>query len=244
MSKGLGLLVATILCFTFPGERPAMADSVQVTAWTYGWGCTGGTQTVAGSTIATASSLCVDNFDGGAESTSNALATRDPTTPLNNTITVRADSWSINGDNADAEAISSWNEQVNVYGGSGQGWLWLDFSYNGSLGWAGYGIAEAQFSGPGEGACDSPPGQCLYIVPFTFGQRLDLAFTEDAFVSSGYGSAWANLDISAPTYWFTDTNGNPIRGSFSPEPGTLVLLGSGLLGFAGFSKSRLFRRRD
>lgn len=243
MSKGLGLLVATILCFTFPGERPAMADSVQVTAWTYGWGCTGGTQTVVGSTTATASSLCVDTFDGGAESTSYAAATRDPKTPLNNTITVRADTWSKNWDNADAEAIGSWNEQVTVYGGSGQGVLWLDYPINGTVNWTGQAIATADFQGTLYG-CYPGPGDCVDYIPFTFGQPFELTAGVDAFVSAAYGSADASLEVGPPGYWFTDINGNPIRASFSPEPATLILFGTGLMGFAGLTRNRRPRKRE
>ncbi|MGD0697526.1 MAG: PEP-CTERM sorting domain-containing protein [Terriglobia bacterium] len=248
MSKGLGLLVATILCFTFASERPAMADGVSAMAWTWGWGCPYVSQTGVGSTIASAFSHCVDTYDGGAESTGYTLVTRHLNTPLDNTIIVSAQSSAVNLDNTWAGATGSWSEWVNVYGGSGQGLLWMGYDISGSQDWGGGAIVDqACLQTIDLNYCfelSSPPWGALDVIPFTFGQPFELTASLDAAVVASFGYADASLEVGPPSYWFTDINGNPIRASFSPEPATLFLLGIGLMGFAGLTRNRRPRRRE
>jgi hypothetical protein len=245
------LLVVSTLCFVLSAERLLIADSVQATAYTWGWGCSRDSQAQQGSTKATASANCVDTTGAGAESSGYALVTRDPQTALGSTITVSALSSANNGDNTWAGATGSWNESVVVSGGTGQGLLWLYYGVSGSLVWGTFSSIEQDcITGVFHSDCffphEQPPVNFVDIIPFTSGQPFELAARLDAEVVASYGPADVTLEVGPPSYSVTDLNWNSIPGASvhpTPEPGTLLLFGTGLLALGGTLRGWRHRRR-
>lgn len=83
-----------------------------------------------------------------------------------------------------------------------------------------------------------PSTEDLYIqrsFPYIFdGEVLTLEEIEDYFVIPDYNPEWVSIDIRGSNFMMSGT----IDHRCVPEPGTLVLLGSGLLGAVGYARRR------